>query len=321
MLCAPSRRKSRSAEKNMTAKSEMTDDDADGKQETANEPSEAEGKAEMEAEAEGDSPAASDWEPWDEPAPAPEELLVVDVEGFEGPLDLLLAMARTQKVDLAKISVLALAQQYLVFITDARRLRLELAGDYLVMAAWLTFIKSRLLLPAEETEEEEGLSGEEMARMLQFRLQRLQAMREAAAQLMTRKRLGRDIFPRGMPEPIRVLRKSVYDANVYDLLKAYALQRQRQGMGHFQVKKRTVWSIKEARTELERLLDISIEWAPIDRILAEFLVEPELRRTALASGLNASLEMTREGELELRQAKPFAPLLMRRRQDGAEEGR
>jgi segregation and condensation protein A len=240
------------------------------------------------------------------------ETLVVDVEGFEGPLDLLLALARTQKVDLARISVLALAQQYLDFITEARRLRLEIAADYLVMAAWLAFLKSKLLLPSEESTEGEP-NGEELAQLLAFRLKRLDAMREVAAQLMTRKRLGRDVFARGMPEPLRVTRKSTYQANLYDLLKAYAQQRQRTAVRTWQVQPRTVWSLKEARDELERLLGMSCEWAPLDRLLAEFLVGPELRRTALASGFTATLEMTREGSLEIRQAKLFAPLLVRRR--------
>jgi segregation and condensation protein A len=244
------------------------------------------------------------------------DTLRVDVEGFEGPLDLLLALARTQKVDLAKISVLALAQQYLDFITEARRLRLEIAADYLVMAAWLAFLKSKLLLPAEKDEEGEP-SGEELAALLAFRLKRLHAMREASAQLMTRKRLGRDIFARGMPEPTRITRKSIYDANVYDLLKAYSQQRVRTATRSWQIKPRTVWSLKDARDELERLLGMNIDWAPLDALLAEFLVEPELRRTALASSFTATLEMTREGALEMRQAKSFAPLLVRRRNRAA----
>jgi segregation and condensation protein A len=245
-----------------------------------------------------------------------DDTLRVDVEGFEGPLDLLLAMARTQKVDLAKISVLALAQQYLDFISEARRLRLEIAADYLVMAAWLAFFKSKLLLPAEKDEEGEP-SGEELAALLAFRLKRLHAMREASAQLMTRKRLGRDIFARGMPEPTRITRKSVYDANVYDLLKAYSQQRVRTATRTWQIKPRTVWSLKEARDELERLLGMNIGWAPLDALLAEFLVEPELRRTALASSFTATLEMTREGALEISQSKSFAPLLVRRRNHAA----
>ena len=255
----------------------------------------------------------SDWEDEDPRLEAgPGDTLVVDVEGFEGPLDLLLALARTQKVDLAKISVLALAQQYLDFIAEARRLRLEVAADYLVMAAWLAFLKSKLLLPAEKDEEGEP-TGAELAALLAFRLKRLHAMREVSAQLMTRKRLGRDVFARGAPEPIRISRKSTYEANVYDLLKAYSQQRQRTAIRTWQIRQRTVWSLKEARAELERLLGIACDWAPLDQLLAEFLVEPELRKTALASSFTATLEMTREGALEIRQAKSFAPLLIRRR--------
>ncbi|HXG79366.1 MAG TPA: ScpA family protein [Methyloceanibacter sp.] len=244
------------------------------------------------------------------------ERLVVDVEGFEGPLDLLLALARTQKVDLAKISVLALAQQYLDFISEARRLRLEIAADYLVMAAWLAFLKSKLLLPAEPSEAGEP-TGAELAALLAFRLKRLHAMREASAQLMNRKRLGRDVFARGLPEPIRIVRKSTYDANVYDLLKAYSQQRARTAVRSMRMRQRTVWSLKEAREELERLLGMTVDWAPLDRILAEFLVEPELRRTALASSFTATLEMTREGKLEIRQTKSFAPLFVRWRERAA----
>jgi segregation and condensation protein A len=259
----------------------------------------------------------SDWEDGGALLDAdPGDQLVVDVEGFEGPLDLLLALARTQKVDLAKISVLALAQQYLDFISEARRLRLEIAADYLVMAAWLAFLKSKLLLPAEPSEEGEP-TGAELAALLAFRLKRLHAMREVSAQLMTRKRLGRDVFGRGDPEPIRITRQSVYDANVYDLLKAYSQQRQRTAVLSMQLKPRTVWSLNEAREELERLLGMNVDWAPLDRLIAEFLVEPELRKTALASSFTATLEMTREGALEIRQAKSFAPLFVRRRERAA----
>jgi segregation and condensation protein A len=273
---------------------------------------------------ENDTPMAEDphgtddlssWETGEERVEAGDQL-VVDVEGFEGPLDLLLALARTQKVDLAKISVLALAQQYLDFISEARRLRLEIAADYLVMAAWLAFLKSKLLLPAEPSDEGEP-SGAELAALLAFRLERLHAMREVSAQLMTRKRLGRDVFARGLPEPIRITRQSVYDANVYDLLKAYSQQRQRTAVTSLRMKPRTVWSLKEARGELERLLGMNLDWAPLDLLIAEFLVEPELRKTALASSFTATLEMTREGALEIRQAKSFAPLLVRRRDHAA----
>jgi segregation and condensation protein A len=261
------------------------------------------------------SDAATAWE-LEEDRVEEGDQLRVDVEGFAGPLDLLLAMARTQKVDLAKISVLALAQQYLTFIEQARRLRLEVAADYLVMAAWLAFLKSKLLLPAEPSEEGEP-TGEELAAMLAFRLKRLDAMRDAAAQLMTRKRLGRDVFARGLPETIRVTKTNVYEANVYDLLKAYSQQRQRTATHTLHMKKRNVWSLKDAREELERLLGMACDWAPLDQLLAEFLVEPELRRTALASSFTATLEMTREGALEIRQSKSFAPLLVRRRGQAA----
>ena len=267
-------------------------------------------------EAPQESDAPSDWE-LDVRADIDDgDRLVVDVEGFEGPLDLLLALARTQKVDLAKISVLALAQQYLDFIAEARRLRLEVAADYLVMAAWLAFLKSKLLLPAERSEEGEP-TGAELAALLAFRLKRLDAMREASAQLMTRKRLGRDVFARGLPEPIRVIRKSTYDANVYDLLKAYSQQRARTAVRSMRVRQRPVWSLKDARDELERLLGMNLDWAPLDRLLAEFMVEPELRKTALASSFTATLEMTREGKLEIRQTRSFATLFVRRRERAA----
>jgi segregation and condensation protein A len=267
--------------------------------------------------AEEEESILSDWDQGEERSDASlDETLVVDVEGFEGPLDLLLALARTQKVDLARISVLALAQQYLDFINEARRLRLEIAADYLVMAAWLAFLKSKLLLPSEPSEEGEP-TGAELAALLAFRLKRLDAMREVSAQLMTRKRLGRDVFARGLPEPTRITRKSIYDANVYDLLKAYSQQRQRTATRTWQVRQRTVWSLKEARDELERLLGITCDWAPLDQLLAEFLVEPELRKTALASSFTATLEMTREGALEISQSKLFAPLLIRRRNRAA----
>jgi len=282
-------------------------------------PAETQDTPEQQAASEQESApaeAVSDWESGDARLKFDGDQLRVDVEGFEGPLDLLLAMARTQKVDLARISVLALAQQYLDFIAEARRLRLEVVADYLVMAAWLAFLKSKLLLPAEPSEEGEP-TGEELAALLAFRLKRLDAMRDAAAQLMTRKRLGRDVFLRGLPEPVRVTKNGVFEANVYDLLKAYSQQRQRNATSTLHMEKRTVWSLKEAREELERLLGIACEWAPLDQLIAEFLVEPEIRRTALASSFSATLEMAREGALELRQSKSFAPLLVRRRSAAA----
>ena len=239
-----------------------------------------------------------------------DEQLIVDVDGFEGPLDLLLTMARSQKVDLTKISILELAQQYLLFISEARKYRLELAADYLVMASWLAFLKSKLLLP-EEDEEEEGPTGEELAAMLAFRLQKLNAMREAIAKIMTRKRLGRDIFSRGMPQNIRIFKTPEYKAETFELLKAYAIQRQRKAIVTVKLPERTVWSIKQARERLEQMLGISLEWFPIEKFLIEFLDDPELLKTVTASTFGASLELAREGEVEIKQSKPFAPIYMR----------
>lgn len=245
-------------------------------------------------------------------APVRSETFVVDLDGFEGPLDLLLALVREHKLDLAKFSILNLAQQYLDFIDQAKQLRLEIAADYLVMAAWLAFLKSKLLLPAEEGGDEP--TGEELAAQLAHRLRRLEAMREAGAQLFNRNRLGRDFFARGMPEGIRLVRESKYDANVYDLLKAYAIQRQRTAVETIQFALRPVWSVQEARERLEAILGMSIEWAPIDALVLEYMGSPEMRRTALASSLGASLEMTREGVAELRQETAFAPLFIRKRE-------
>ncbi len=237
--------------------------------------------------------------------------LVVDVDGFEGPLDLLLHLARNQKVDLARISVLALAEQYIAFIEKARALKLELAADYLVMAAWLAFLKSRLLIPKPPAIGEQ--SGEEMAAILQFRLKRLEAMRDAAARLVNRNRLGRDVFARGMPEAVIQDKRSVYDASLYDLLTAYASQRQRQAISTVQIARRVVWSLKDARAVLTRLLGTMPEWTALDAFLIDYLTTPAERVTAIASTFVASLEMVHEGSLEMRQEKAYAPLFLRAR--------
>lgn len=255
---------------------------------------------------------------WDRPerflGEMDESALNVDVGGFEGPLDLLLALARTQKLDLAKISVLALAEQYLAFISNAQRLRLKVAGDYLVMAAWLAFLKSKLLLPRDEKSDEVA-SAEEMAQRLAFRLMRLEAMRERAAQLMTRSRLGRDVFARGMPEKVEAVRNRVWGADISELLQAYAGARQRATRIVHTVKARKVWSIKAARGQLQRLIGSAPPgmWAEFDRFLREFLpVHEEEVRTMRASSFGATLEMAREGLVELRQDGPFQPIYMRR---------
>jgi segregation and condensation protein A len=242
-----------------------------------------------------------------------EPALVVDVEGYEGPLDLLLALARQQRVDLAKISILALADQYLQFIEAARKIRLELAADYLVMAAWLAFLKSRLLLP--EPPAQEGPSAEEMATALANRLRRLEAIREAANRLMNRPQLQRDIFPRGNPETIAEIRHPRYTATLYDLLTAYAAQRQSRVLASVHLAKRTVWSLAEARASLERLIGLpeAEDWGCLDDYLVRYVADPSQRATVFASSFAAALELVREGELELNQKQAFAPIYFRKR--------
>lgn len=241
----------------------------------------------------------------------PEAVLHVDVGGYEGPLDLLLDLARKQKVDLARISVLALAEQYLGFIESIRKQRMEVAADYLVMAAWLAYLKSRLMVPQQDDDDEP--TGEEMAAILQFRLARLEAMRDAAARLMNRPRLGRDVFARGMPEPVSITRHSLWEADLYQLLRAYASQRERGIPAEYAPHQRTVWALQEAREILERLIGHNFEWVALDTYLAHYLGQPEERATVLASTFTASLELVRLGQVEVRQSGAFAPLLLRRR--------
>jgi segregation and condensation protein A len=249
---------------------------------------------------------------------AGEPALVVDVEGFEGPLDLLLTLARQQKVDLSKISILALADQYLAFIEAARKLRLELAADYLVMAAWLAYLKSRLLLPEQPAPD--GPSAEEMANALAQRLRRLETIRQVAEQLMQRPQLGREVFERGQPEPIAEIKRPQWTATLYDLLSAYATRRQNQARSFVRVPKRTVWSLAEAREAIERLIGRSFDWSPLDKYLMEYLVEPSLRPTVLASSFAAALELVREGRLEVHQHAAFAPLFVRARPNEGHDG-
>ncbi|MEH2468690.1 segregation and condensation protein A [Nitrobacteraceae bacterium AZCC 2161] len=239
-----------------------------------------------------------------------EPSLVVDVEGYEGPLDLLLALARQQKVDLHKISILALADQYLLFIEAARKIRLELAADYLVMAAWLAFLKSRLLLPEPATPD--GPSAEDMATALANRLRRLEAIREASNRLMTRPQLNRDIFPRGIPEAIAEVKHPRFTATLYDLLSAYATQRQARVLTRVHLARRTVWSLSEARASLERLVGMAEDWSRLDEYLLAYVVDPTQRATVMASSFAAALEMVREGTLDLSQKEAFAPLYFRK---------
>ena len=239
-----------------------------------------------------------------------EPALVIDVAGFEGPLDLLLHLARTQKLDIAKISVLALAEQYLEFVESARRVRIELAADYLVMAAWLAFLKSKLLLPKQA--KDDGPSGEEMAATLAYRLKRLEAIRLAAEQLLNRPQLGRDFFVRGAPEHIPHQNVSSYDASLYDLLSAYASMRQRQAITQVTIEKRQVWSLVEARELLTDIIGDIPDWTDLDAYLQRYIAEPSLRVTAMASAFAASLELVREGVLEIRQDDAFGKLYMRK---------
>ena len=239
-----------------------------------------------------------------------ENVLEVDVDGFEGPLDILLNLARVQKVDLKQISILQLAEQYLNFIGKVQSLKIEIAADYLVMASWLAYLKSRLLLPKED--DDEDLSAEEMAARLVFQLQRLEAMRDASAKLMTRNQLGRDFFPRGMPEGIRVKRESHYDASLYELLTSYSTQRLRNYYASWKPTELPILSIERARMRLERMLGKMDDWEEFDLIVMNELKDPIKRRTTAASSFSAMLEFARDGKLEIQQNQNFGKILMRR---------
>jgi segregation and condensation protein A len=247
-----------------------------------------------------------------DPSGYPEDSLIVDVNGFEGPLDLLLDLARQHKIDLSRISILSLVDQYLAFIEKARTMRLEIAADYLVVAAWLAYLKSRLLIPAAP--KEGGDSVDDMAQRLAFRLQRLQAMRDAAENLLNGPQLGRDVFERGAPEPLVIETQKEYADTLLDLLKAYADRRTRKMVRqNYTVKRQPVWSIKEAREKLEKLLGAMDDWGTFDRWLTYYLASPDLVRSVRASSFTASLELAREGVIELRQDEAFKPLYLRRR--------
>lgn len=240
------------------------------------------------------------------------EALIVDVDGFEGPLDLLLQLSRTQKVDLMKISVLHLAQQYLVFVERAKELRIELAADYLVMAAWLAFLKSRLLLPPDPTDE--GPSGEELAAHLAFQLQRLEAMREAAAKLMARDQKGRDFFVRGIPEEVQRRRQVTYTATLLDLMQAYARVRTKDEFRPFVMDREAILSMEQALEQMRYLIPYAVEWADLSSYLPEgWELDPKKRRSATAATFAASLELVKEGYMEIRQGETFAPIQLRRR--------
>jgi len=242
---------------------------------------------------------------------ADDEALLITVDGFEGPLDLLLTLARNQKVDIAKISILKLAEQYLEFVESAKKLNLELAADYLVMAAWLAYLKSRLILPQEKGPDGEP-TADEMATRLRWRLQRLDAMRAASTRLMGRERLDRDVFGRGDPEPINVVKLRTYKDTMYDLLTAYATDRVRKlGGKTYRPEMAPVLAIEEARERLERMLGRISDWSALTTLLPFEWSGGARRRSAVASTLLAALEMARDGKVQLQQASPFAEIYLR----------
>ncbi|SDC73249.1 condensin subunit ScpA [Sphingomonas sp. YR710] len=235
------------------------------------------------------------------------DVLTLELDGWEGPLDLLLSLARVQKVDLREISILALVEQYLRFIENAKALKLEIAADYLVMAAWLAYLKSGLLLPGDP---EIDPSPEELAMRLQLRLQRLNAMREAGARLMARDRLGRDVFTRGLPEGLRLVRKAAWDASLYDLIAAYGVVRARAEVPVHVVQRRRVMTLEQAIDRVARMVGSAIDWAMLESFLPPG-AEGEYRRSALASSFVATLELARQGRVALMQESAFAPLMIR----------
>jgi len=237
--------------------------------------------------------------------------LVVDLQGYEGPLDVLLALARTQKVDITQISILALAEQYLKFIAEARRLSLEIAADYLVMAAWLAYLKSKLLLPDPDDDGDEP-SGPEMAARLTWQLKRIEAFRDAGAKIMARDRLGRDVFKRGQPEGIRQIRSSTYEVTLFELLRAYAIQKESKGIAEISLPQRHLYTVEQALERLANLLGSIPGWERLESFLP-----PELRvgpgsKGALAATLSASLELAKTGKLTVSQGETFGPIYLKR---------
>ena len=240
--------------------------------------------------------------------------LVLDLDGYEGPLDVLLGLAREQKVDIARISILDLADQYLAFIAGAQRLRLEIAADYLVMAAWLAYLKSRLLLP--DVEEDEAVpNAEEMAEALRRQIRRLEAMQDAGVRLMARPQLGRDVFARGAPEGIRLVVRPIYQARLFDLLHAYGDQRRRADATTLTIAPSELYSVDDALDRLRSLLGQTPDWRSLESFLPDNISEGLMRRSALASTLTASLELARAGKIRLRQAESFGPIYMRKAND------
>ena len=239
--------------------------------------------------------------------PVGSDELTLNLDGWEGPLDLLLSLARGQKVDLAQISILQLVDQYTDYIANARSLKLEIAADYLVMAAWLAYLKSCLLLPKDP---EQDPSPEEVALRLQMRLQRLDAMREAGARLLGRDRLGRDVFVRGAPEGLRLVRKSAWQVNPFELFSAYGTVKARTAPAMHVIHSRSVMTLEDAIDRVGRMIGMAIDWTEIGHFLPDS-DDPAYRRSALASSFVAALELARRGRLDIRQDQPFAPLKVR----------
>jgi len=264
-----------------------------------------------------DEPSTTGAEPFEEDRAGPGRpeadgaALVVDLEGYEGPIDVLLTLAREQKVDLAKISILRLVDQYLDFIGSARAVSLEIAADYLVVAAWLAYLKSRLLLPEAPADEEP--SGPALVEVLQFQLRRLEAMQEAGRKILALPQLGRDVFKRGAPEGVPIVRRTVFTATLYDLLKAYGDFRGRVATSVLHIEPTTLYTVDDAIRRLRSILPGLPDWATLFTFLPEVLdAHPLMARSALASTFAATLEMAKKGEIELRQGGNFGPIYVRR---------
>ena len=249
-----------------------------------------------------------------------DEALIVDVDGYEGPLDLLLTLSRRQKVDLRKISVLQLAEQYLRFVEAARALRIELAADYLVMAAWLAFLKSRLLLPPDPTEE--GPSAEDLAAHLAFQLERLEAMREASGRLMGRDRLGREFFARGAPETHAIEKRTQHTATLLELVQAYARLRTRDDFRPYAFDRTDIYPLETALERLRGMIGEAVSWSDLAGFLPPgWRLAGSRRRSALASTFAASLELAKQGRLDIQQSETFAPIRVRVRQNERRDDR
>lgn len=235
--------------------------------------------------------------------------LIVNLEGYEGPLDVLLVLAKSQKVDLMQISILQLTEQYLVFIAEVRERNLELAADYLVMAAWLAYLKSNLLIPKEESGEE--LSAEEMAERLKFQLKKLEAIRQVSEKLMNLPKLGSDFFERGMPEGIRLIRTPEYYLILYDLLKSYADQRYKTAYSKITIERPVVYAMEDALVRLQRLIGQIPEWTRLETFLPPEFADGKSARTGVAGTLAAAMELVREGTIEAQQLEPFGPVFFK----------